>query len=167
MREHSSVSVKPVAKKKRCSTLCGNALQVGSIHPHLSQAADQWATIKQSQGDVAGFHSSFISGLDRAWGDFGRRLNSEAEWLTSYANSWEREHTIKKVASRSDFSLAWLCFYVKSSTGRPHHKELTYLLEGAWAGHGQCKHWSINMLKMRLRRVHTVTETLEQAFRLD
>ena len=71
----------------------------------LNRAADRWANIKLSQGDVAGFHSSFISGLDLAWGDFERRLNSQAEWLTRYADSWKHEHTIKKIKSRSDFGL--------------------------------------------------------------
>src|ERR1700730_11255585 len=77
--ECSAGRIDPSAARNAHRKVAASVKQFRAVANHLSQAADQWATIKQSQGDVAGFHSSFISGLDRAWGDFGRRLNSEAE----------------------------------------------------------------------------------------
>lgn len=120
----------------------------------LHQTADALARLKQSLGELIGFHCDFVEDLDRSWGgDLEKRLYAASELVEHYALAWKRAHTIKKVKSRADFALARLCEYVKARTSRPHHKELALLLEAAWAGYGRHSNWSIDKLRSRLRRV--------------
>jgi hypothetical protein len=83
-------------------------------------------------------------------------LRTAAECVGNLREHYKRVSS-QKGKARDEEQLVYLCLLVEGATGRPHWEDLAYLLDAAFAAHGENEDWDEDALRKvvtRFRKQH-------------